>query len=234
MPDYVFPSKLVSEKIELLFDFTDELDWGETLHSWSCSVEVVSGDDDSPRDLLSGQATAAGLKVKQKFYKGISGVIYNLICDVTDSSGAQYRKVGKLAVLPDAGMNPPFLASAFLTTGPYPVDVLDTIHTSVSYQRGKLTYQPFPLDKVQTGVEYLTGDLYGGSKAFSAPIEKLTTSVSYISGDLYGSSTNFATTEKITTGVLLMSGDLYGNALAYSPAPESIRASVVFISGTLS
>jgi hypothetical protein len=234
MPDYVFPSKLVSEKIELFFDFTNELAWGETLFSWQCYVETYSGDDDSPSLLLAGQAAPVGNKVKQKFYQGIPGVIYTLICEVVGSTGATYRKVGKLAILPDAGVNPPFFAN-FLTTGPYPVDVQDQIATGMNFVSGRLVPQPFPLDNMQASVAFITGNVYGGAKSFVVLPEAITVSVALMQADVFGhGKTINVAPEGVRTGVLLMSGDLFGHGLTYQGIPEKIQTVIGFISGTLS
>jgi hypothetical protein len=235
MPDFILPSKLVGEKIEVEFDFRNELQWKETIHSWACSVEVLTGDDGSPNDMLAGQPTPIGYVVTQKFYKGLPGVIYTLICTITGSTGSQYKKTAKLAILPDSGMNPPFFA-VFYSTRPYPVDVLEEMQVSVLPLSGRLQPQPFPIEYMQAFAPvFLAGSLAGEYQDYIAPAEDFySTSVEFLSGDVYGSAKAYTgPAESMSAGMEFLSGTLVGEYLAYIGLPESISVSTSFISGTL-
>ncbi len=97
------PPKLISETITVEFDFLGDLSWEEGIDSATVSVEVFSGLDYSPSDILSGATSFSGSVVSQDIQAGMGGVIYLLIATVEGSSGTTYVQTKKLAVLTDNG-----------------------------------------------------------------------------------------------------------------------------------
>ena len=233
MPDQVLKSKLVGEKIEVIFDFTDELAWGETILSAVCSVDILVGVDTAPNLILSGQPTRLGRTVKQKFYQGLPGCIYTLACEIVGSTGAIYRKASKLAILPQVGAIPPVLGTYF-TTPPYPVEVTESVRAAVAFVAARLREMPFPRDGAEFAVEFISGDLFGGGKAFSIPTEAIEASVQFVSGNLFGGGKAFsAPPESAQFTVIPVAANLFGNGLEYQMQPIGIQTSVTFQSGTL-
>lgn len=113
MGTLITPSKLVGETITLRFSFLDKLQWGEGVTSAVFTVEVASGEDAVPDEILylTPTVSADGTYVTQQVYRGLPGVIYYVICTATSDGGHTYVKFTYLAVLPDddAAATLPFL-----------------------------------------------------------------------------------------------------------------------------
>lgn len=109
MVTYSPPSKLVGERVTLAFSFADIVLWGETLSSAACTVEIVSGTDAEPDEVLYLLAAVDGLSVTQQVYRGLAGVIYLIVCTTESSLGHTYIKAKYLAVLPDNDVAPPLI-----------------------------------------------------------------------------------------------------------------------------
>lgn len=118
MADFSVPSKLVGEIFTLTFNFLNKLLWGEEITSAVCTVEVTSGEDADPSDLLLFSTTinSAGTIVTQKVYQGIPGVIYKVICTAETDSSHTYIKGHYLAILPDDNGAPPLVFSGQIET----------------------------------------------------------------------------------------------------------------------
>ena len=78
-----WPAKDPAESLVAGFDFTAELDTGETIASALCSIAVLSGVDPSAASVLFGSPTIAGGVVLQPFHAGVNGVTYTLRCVAT-------------------------------------------------------------------------------------------------------------------------------------------------------
>lgn len=94
-----FPPKITTEVNTVSFDFLGLLALGETISSAAVTVEVSSGTDASPSDLLSGGPSADGTIVSQKLTGGVAGVIYCVICAITTSEGQELILQGLVAVV---------------------------------------------------------------------------------------------------------------------------------------
>lgn len=81
----------------LTFDFTKELGTA-TLVSATTTASVTNGEDPTPANLISGEATVSGQKAYQKVSGGLHGVIYKLRCTAVDSDGGVHVIVGGLHV----------------------------------------------------------------------------------------------------------------------------------------
>ncbi len=101
MSRIVLQSKLSGDILNATFDFTSSLGATETISTQACTATVYSGTDPSPGSLIAGAATASGNVVTQKILGGVVGVIYEIACKITTSTGQTLQLVGYLPVLPD-------------------------------------------------------------------------------------------------------------------------------------
>lgn len=87
MSKLILGGKRASETVIETFDFASLLAVGETLSAAAVTATVYSGTDSSPSSLISGSASISGTKVTQKITAGTAGVVYQLSCAVTTSTG---------------------------------------------------------------------------------------------------------------------------------------------------
>jgi hypothetical protein len=99
----VFPSKPVGETSAYTFNFSDRLQFGESITGAVVAAAVASGVDPNPSAIISGMATYNATTVTQNITGGLPGVIYAIACTVTASGSHNYVKQGSLAVLNDVG-----------------------------------------------------------------------------------------------------------------------------------
>jgi len=93
---------VLGENRPLVFDFTNDLQVGETITSGTLDVTTYSGTDATPSTLLQGSATVASPKVSQNAKPTIAGVVYNVLGSAVTDLGNTYCKTAFLAVLPVA------------------------------------------------------------------------------------------------------------------------------------
>lgn len=95
-----FPNKLTEEKLVLGFQFSGELESGETLTGTpTVTVDVVDGTDASPSALLNGTATISEGTVLVPVKAGVVGVTYEVRVIVATSNAAKVLGlVGKITV----------------------------------------------------------------------------------------------------------------------------------------
>lgn len=100
MNQLTFLAKAVGETQPYVVNFSDRLQFGESINGAAVSVSVFSGTDPSPNSLLSGSATydTSG-NVTQVLTGGIVGVIYNITYLVTGTASHNYLKQGQLAII---------------------------------------------------------------------------------------------------------------------------------------
>lgn len=99
----IFPSKPVGETAPYVFDFSDKLQFGETITGASVALAVIAGTDPSPESMLSGSPTFTATTASQNITAGIAGVTYAIVCTVTASNSHNYIQQGSLAVIKDSG-----------------------------------------------------------------------------------------------------------------------------------
>jgi hypothetical protein len=97
-----FPNKLIEEKLVLGFEFTAELNAGETLTGTpAVTASVVEGTDAAPSGLLNGAAQISDGTVLVPVKNGVTGVTYEIRVIVATSNAAKVLGlVGKLYVEP--------------------------------------------------------------------------------------------------------------------------------------
>ena len=96
------PSKTTAETIPIIFNFSDKLQFGETVTGSAISVSVFSGTDTSPT-LMVGTITNASTQVTVNITGGVAGNLYLIVCVVTASGTHNYSKEGRLAVIAPGG-----------------------------------------------------------------------------------------------------------------------------------
>lgn len=103
MNQLIFTPKAVSELQPYTVNFSDRLQFGESINGASVAVSVFSGTDPNPSSLLSGVATydTSG-NVTQAITGGLAGVVYNIVFVCTGDNAHNYVKVGQLAVISDS------------------------------------------------------------------------------------------------------------------------------------
>lgn len=82
----MLPNKDVEEVIPVQFDFTDEIG-SATIQTKTVAVNVKSGNDDAPANILQGVMTESSGIVEQTVKAGRAGVTYHLRCTATLSDG---------------------------------------------------------------------------------------------------------------------------------------------------
>lgn len=83
MTTATWPAKDPAESLVCGFDFTAELDPGETISSVLVSVSLLAGVDPDPAAMLFDLPTIAAGVVLQPFRAGVHGAVYKLRCVAT-------------------------------------------------------------------------------------------------------------------------------------------------------
>lgn len=78
-----WPAKDPDEVLVAAFDFTTEVNTGETISAAIVDCSVVSGVDANPSAVLTGAAVVSAGVVLQPFGGGLEGVNYALRCEAT-------------------------------------------------------------------------------------------------------------------------------------------------------
>jgi len=92
-----FPKKDPGEKFWISFDYAAELEAGETISSVALSIEVITGTDATPANVLSGTPVIQTGDVVQLIQGGVTEVVYAFLCLATLSTG---RILARSALLP--------------------------------------------------------------------------------------------------------------------------------------
>ncbi len=100
MNQIILQEKAIGETQPYVVNFSDRLQFGESINGAAVTISVFSGTDPSPASMLLGTASydAYG-NVTQVLTGGLVGVIYNVVFTVTGTSSHNYIKRGTLAVV---------------------------------------------------------------------------------------------------------------------------------------
>jgi flagellar biosynthesis protein FliR len=79
--------KPASDTIKVTFNFLSQMAVGETIVTASCIATVYTGVDASPSSIISGVSSISGQTVTQALTGGIAGVVYQVVCTITTSTG---------------------------------------------------------------------------------------------------------------------------------------------------
>lgn len=99
----IFPSLPFGSNESLTFDFNNLLAFGEVITGITTTSIVFAGIDPVPGNILNGLPTNGGTSVTQNVWRGISGVIYTLVCVATTSLGHVLTREGRLAIITPGG-----------------------------------------------------------------------------------------------------------------------------------
>jgi hypothetical protein len=233
----VLPSKLISERILVEFDFLDQLKWGEALQSATVEVVVEIGVDALPQEMLyKVPVIVDGRFVHQQIFRGTPGVLYQVKCVALGDTFEPYEQVVRLAILPDTAQVPLFNAT-YLTSQPYPVEDTEGFQPYSLLQAAKLQGQLAASGEgFQSLFTVLSGQLFGSETSYTDwPPEGIFTEMIPLSGQLFGSSSsyNWPPGEGIDSAILMLQGTLVGGRVAYDSPSEGIYTQCVPLSGTL-
>ena len=79
----LWPAKDPAEKLVATFDYSEDLDVGETIASATLTCTLLSGTDADPAAVLYGSATIDAGTVLQPITGGVDGAVYTLRCQAT-------------------------------------------------------------------------------------------------------------------------------------------------------
>lgn len=231
------PSKLVSERISLTFNFSDEMEWAETISSVLVFVFVLTGTDPDPGLLFYQVWDIDGQTVVIQVQEGLPGVIYEVQIRIVGSSGNTYTKYAKVAVLPDAAELPQSFAT-FLTTQTYPYFFREGIDSLGYVSAGNLTrliltYES-PPEGIDTSVLIPVGNLRDPYQIYTIPPEGVDSSVTISAGILRSPLILYtAPPEGINSSASVSAGVLDQILVTYTAPPEGIDSSITVSAGSL-
>ncbi len=79
----LWPAKDPAEQLVATFDYSLDLDAGETIATAAITCTLHAGTDSNPSAVLYGSPTIAGGMVLQPFTGGVDGAVYTLRCQAT-------------------------------------------------------------------------------------------------------------------------------------------------------
>lgn len=233
----VLPSKLISERILVEFDFLDQLKWGEVLESATVEITVEIGIDALPQEMLyKVPVVVSGRYVQQQVWRGTPGVLYQVKCVALGTSLESYEKFVRLAILPDTAQIPLFNA-IYLTSQPYPVEDIEGFQSTFLLNSGLMQGQ-----FASSGEGFIStilpqsGELFGAAASYNNwPPEGIWSTLAPQSGELYGESAsyNWPPAEGLYSTILPLVGTLVGGRVAYDSPSEGMYTQLTPLSGTL-
>jgi hypothetical protein len=79
----LWPAKDPAETLVATFDYSLDLDAGETIATAATTCTLLAGTDSNPSAVLSGSPTIDAGMVLQPFTGGVDGAVYTLRCQAT-------------------------------------------------------------------------------------------------------------------------------------------------------
>jgi len=95
----ILPLKDYREVLPLPVNFSDLLQFGESITGASVMASLFSGADPSPQNIVTGAAVITSNTVTQTISAGVVGTTYTLAFIVTTSNSHNYVKIGQLSVI---------------------------------------------------------------------------------------------------------------------------------------
>lgn len=100
----ILPRKIISEDLEALFGFQDQMPFGSSIIGVMMNVAVYSGEDPNPLDILDGVPTLVNTYfIQQNLTGGLAGVTYLITCVVAVSGSLELSRQAYLAVIDGTG-----------------------------------------------------------------------------------------------------------------------------------
>lgn len=100
----ILPAKSQAEDIPVVFNFLDQLQFGEAVTGATITIVVYSGVDPNPSLMIADVPTIASPLVTVPIQDGVVGVIYTIVCTVVASGTHVYTQEGRLAVITPGGL----------------------------------------------------------------------------------------------------------------------------------
>lgn len=127
----------------------------------------------------------------------------------------------------------------YLTSRPYPVDLIDAISSEIVVTEGRFTDPPKIVEAIDAGIAIPGGTLKMVLKTYNEDAEAIEPDISIIGGTLVTfvgpTQVEYAVEpEAIESGVNITVGTLKAVLLTYAIEPEAIEPDINIISGTLS
>lgn len=228
MADRILPSKLISERVTVSFDFLPLLLWGELISTATIVVSVTSGYDERPQYLLYSSADINGSTVSHQVWRGLPGVVYNLACNAAGSSGTVYTLNALIAILPDDALNPP-LAATFFNSQIYPIEYLESYSSYSNLYAGEFTTNSAELFK--SGAMLLDGTLRIVEQVYAFS-DMYRASSMLMDGTLVSVIKTYSFNETYRANASLLAGTLVRIIVTYDYR-ETYRSSAALLNGTL-
>lgn len=230
MPLPVLPSKLVWERVRVEFDFSDQLEFNETISSWFVQAFPQSGVDPFSNDLIATRRFLDGAKAFQWIIGGVPGVVYRLTGTAVTSLGRVCKLEKTLAVLPNSQVIPPLFGVTYTTT-PYPIEDIQNINYE-SLLIGSLFLTP-PQDIIDYTSIPLSGSLRSPLATYS-----YTEAFNYSSMPTGGALTTPLISysmrpEGFDYIAIPLAGSIKVVLVSYSMLPEGFNYSSIPVSGSL-
>lgn len=96
-----FPAKFPSESLPYTINFSDMLQFGESINGASVSATSNDAQDTNASDIIYGDPSYTETEVTQTISGGKAGVTYSIFVIVTADNHHNYAKCFQLAVLPE-------------------------------------------------------------------------------------------------------------------------------------
>jgi hypothetical protein len=230
----ILPSKLVSERITVTFWMADEMEPLETIASHEVIINVFSGEDPHPEEMLwQNGEHEDGQFVTQQIQAGLPGVIYTLECSAVTDTGKTIQKQCRLAILPDSGLIPALFGDYF-TTHIYPIEAGEVYQNALADISGIIREMPFPLDKYQNALVSIEGTIRALLISYVGPPEFYQNAFDDLSGTLRTLLISYTCPPEFYQNAFnISSGTLEVKLISYVTPPDNYENAFVQISGTL-
>ena len=237
MPIYnIQDSKFTAETISILQDFSTELGSNTIVGAPTILISLLTGIDPTPYSILYGTIQIHnGTVVEQRIREGVPGCIYSIVYSLLSSDGEVYTKETFLAILPLAGNAEPVFKVVYLTTPPYPIDVIESItDTALGINGNSVTPQ---LDKLSDFATIISGFLRNPLVPYTFwPAEAVSDSASITSGSIVVILIQYQNglPEGVSDLAVIMSGILTRVLIQYQNwTPEGVSDTATIRSGSL-
>lgn len=204
------PSKLVSERISLTFNFSDEMEWGEAILSAVVTVKVLSGTDPAPERLFYNIKDITEQTVIIQIQNGVAGTLYTVTVTAVAALHS-YDKYVHVAALPDQAELPQVFAT-FLTSRPYPVYLEDGMSSEALISDGNLTRLIV---------------------LYTAPPEGINNTAQITAGQFRDSLVTYSFAEGFDSTSIISAGDIRQILRTYTAPPEGIDSFASISTGTI-
>jgi hypothetical protein len=234
---YISRSKTVNETISLIADFRDFVQPGETASAWTVAIEVFTGLDSNPDNMIYQGLSINGVVLEQRFRLGIPGVIYSIKFTLTVNTGNAYELTSRLAVLPDIGGATPVYNIAYETTTLYPYILNDAFSAGIDITGGRLFPAVVSEEAFVTSIALQDSTIVFQQYYYTYPIDAFSSDI-FVSDGLLLLQTYIPVNDgpdSFKTAIAVLDGTLTATTLITYDIPyDAISVSITLQDGTLS